>query len=497
MTELASGIYNSLHQLKILSLTHNKIQKIEKFSLMGLAKLEELHLKNNSLSVVGKDLLAMLGMLKYLDLSENPLVSIYPVSPKNLHVLKLSKTSLSKLSGNWSSLKIDRLDLSFSDFVEADFTNFPVTENLDLSHNEIVSVSHCELLKARNVKLSNNYIREVSGTFVGLSVLNLSNNNLRNLTNFSFNNTGKLQAVDFSYNKISTIRKNVFRKLDTLQQLHLQHNEIVKINTILLQDLTNLKVLNLSHNKIQDLQFGTFDRLSNLQILDISYNELTDLHQYTFTALSNLQFLHFENNKISSLNEVDLKHHLPRLQVVDLDKNLWQCKDLVQIYSVLQAMKVMIVPGFTFDVENFRGISCQNDNEVTGTEYDVEATSGETMVKNLQQSLDEAIKNSTLVRFFNEDFGNSSFFKFLNNYEASLEKREVLDEKYMEKLTSSVVQEVPENYRDKIFVAVVVVQVIVLALLLLVVCLILKYLKRRKVVNERKSISEFSELQFF
>jgi Leucine-rich repeat (LRR) protein len=267
------------------------------------------------------------------------------------------------------------------------------------------------------------------------------------------------------------------------------------------------------YNKIEEFQYGVFDSLNDLQFLNISDNKLLDLHQYTFHSLSNLYSLYFDNNNISTLDGYDLLGHLPNLQKISLDHNPWNCKELVKIEQILK-VQVYVVPGHSYDVENFRGVSCTNTKQFTSENVsknvfkdvaqDIEQIINEGVknskisnlfnedaAENIKKTINDGVKNSKIGNFFNEDFEKSkfvqyfdrdykqsNFFKYLENYKFASVKHEQLNGSKMEKLTALPVA--PNESNNKLLVFSIVIQVVMSALLLSIVYFMFNFLKKMR-----------------
>jgi hypothetical protein len=337
-------------------------------------------------------------------------------------------------------------------------------------------LANCQVLEAIDVRLDNNRIKTINETFRDISRFYIRHNELEVLRDSLFNKSKSLLVADFGFNKISTVEKFAFRNLTSLDLLDLQHNAISRIDPVLFRDLHHLTLLDLSNNLITEFQYGTFDSLSNLRILNISDNRLVSLHQYTFGSLLNLRNLHFDNNQISTVNVDDLTYHLPSLRVVSLDNNPWRCKDLVIVRNSFRKSKVVISSGESYDVENFHGIACQNDNSVSTVTPD----------SKIERFFNEDFGNSTFYRYFDKDFAHSRFFKFFESFHDT----EHLNETQMEKFTA--VDVAPNKYDNNVLVFSTVVQVLILAVMLFGFYFMVDFLKK---VNHSKQLETMSQTE--
>merc|ERR1711976_969183 len=180
-----------------------------------------------------------------LDLSNHGLTEI----PKNLSKFKnLETLNLSKNQIKLSLLDIGRLLAAPKSL-----------KNLILHSNQISSDSN--ITKYEFFALKNN--------FPNLQKLDISNNQITNLENFTiFESLNLLQA---SGNKIRQIPTSI-KKLTHLEYLYLGNNQLEIINPAL-SLLSNLKLLALNNNKIYRIP-EILTNLTNLRTLHLHYNEI-------------------------------------------------------------------------------------------------------------------------------------------------------------------------------------------------------------------------------
>ena len=104
--------------------------------------------------------------------------------------------------------------------------------------------------------------------------------------------------INLSNNKLQNI--NILLEseaLNNLKDLDLSHNEIEDISRLSDIKLFNLKRLNLSHNKINNINFlESSPHLDKLEILDLSDNQINKLFKIN---LKNIKNLNLSNNKIN------------------------------------------------------------------------------------------------------------------------------------------------------------------------------------------------------
>ncbi|KAJ3652357.1 hypothetical protein Zmor_018331 [Zophobas morio] len=488
LLEIVNGVLNSLHRLEVLDLRNNQIWRFDTHSLMGAANLRNLFLNQNNLSVIEDGVFENLSHLTYVDVSENPLEKFPFNDLTNVKTLIVAKTELTSMENDFSNLTMKLLNVSHNQIQQVDFSYLPTLEIVDISNNEITTVENGKNFDAVEVKLDHNKIANIDEMFKRVTQLSISHNELEELE-VMFNGSETLIYLDFSYNRISKIDKTFFHGMKNLRSLYLQSNKISEIDTVLFRDLSNLVILDLSQNQIKQFQYGALDSMVNLATLNISSNKLLDLHQYTFNSLNSLSGLYFDNNRISSFDVTDLSTHLPRLRTISLNHNAWRCRDLVKIQQVCQKHRINILPGLSYEVENFRGIACSNSNEFV-PDSNVSIIYAKEVAQNIQKGIDMGMENSKMERFFNDEFGQSklvqyfdkdysqsSFFKFLNNYKFTIVTQH-LNDTSVGKFTELQVN--PSETNDKILIFGVVLLSIVVVLLILMFCMVSNYLYKLK-----------------
>jgi Leucine-rich repeat (LRR) protein len=131
---------------------------------------------------------------------------------------------------------------------------------------------------------------------ISISILNLSFNNLNNLTLLGYESTTslylqycqlnsidekafygfkKLTVLDLSYNLLTSIPPNLFATNHLLDTLILRNNDLQDTdpNTPFLMYPSSLRSLDLRSCKLSTLSSATFSSLPNLRHIDISRNE--------------------------------------------------------------------------------------------------------------------------------------------------------------------------------------------------------------------------------
>ncbi|XP_076250323.1 uncharacterized protein LOC143190107 [Rhynchophorus ferrugineus] len=360
-----------------------------------------------------------------------------------LYHLSLHNTSTKKLLAgyfnNLASLKVlDITNNQIDTIIEGSLSALPSLQILNLSYNSISSIfphSFTGLSELNNLNISHNKIVYIDGsafsTVLKLKYLDLSHNSINTLGE-SLNNNNLLH-LDLSYNQFEEFpfnRNNSVKpsRPKSLESLNIGHNLIKNLSSENLKNMTSLGVLNLSNNNLTFLPRALFISSFNLKQLDISSNRIFSISLGLFSSLQQLEFLDLSNNNMSlNLNAILLLRKLKILKLngnnvrnfnirllsasliyleeFSLNDDMFSCKDLVTVLLELTAKNISVIHGNNTETDNILGISCFDtpdaNNEVISVDRDnkVEKTSA-----------------SSLERFLNIDFQNTTFYKFFENF---------------------------------------------------------------------------------
>ncbi|KAG5880980.1 hypothetical protein JTB14_018709 [Gonioctena quinquepunctata] len=352
--DLSLGIFNSLSELRLLDLSRNQFESLGESSLSGATNLRKLNLSRNSLITFDDSVLDQnILELGYIDLSFN---NISQLGIKNVHN-KILEVDL-------SSNKISAIDFCVSGFIK-----------LKISRNELKS------------------IRQVNCSDVD----------------------PKITDLDISFNQISKLSSDTFINLTQLKRLSLAYNNISFLPTGLFSNLHSLVVLNISSNDLKQFFHGTFEHLERLQILDLSNNKITGIKRYLH-SLGNLTELNIQQNRISDLESEELIADLPKLSKISIDNNSFTCDDLIEIIHDFRSKHISITYGHAKNTSNIHGISCLDDsNSPTEISEDIGSNIEKIIQSKLGQLSDRDFETSAMYNYFNEDFRNSNFYKYLEN----------------------------------------------------------------------------------
>lgn len=291
--------------------------------LQTLTHLEQLHLRENSISSINVDAFKANGALNLIDLSFNQLEELPTAGggaflfPASLILLDLNTNRLRALSQesfqgltslrtlsirqnpNLTSIEPETFShLSSLQVLDLDFTKFKEFPNLSaLNALQEIRISFLDNNPSifTNHSLSN---YTAYGDFKASSELSLVftadystvfNSHFPNLTKVSLISDGllrvpilngsampKLTVLNLSANQIRVVDENIFSSLLTLRELDLSLNQIIQFNGINARELNKL---NLQYNFIQHLDSSVWNGVKNLQVLKLGHNQVNNLQR--------------------------------------------------------------------------------------------------------------------------------------------------------------------------------------------------------------------------
>jgi len=157
------------------------------------------------------------------------------------------------------------------------------------------------LINLKELNLSANNIKQITPDLKNLEdleILNLSDNGIEVLPNDVLTSSN-LKLVNFSKNLLTGLQGTA-KQLILLERIDLSENNfttIPNVNTF----AQNLKILNLSSNKIQSVS-SPINRMANLQELYIGNNKVKTVEKNVFYNSLHLRILDLSNNLLREIN---------------------------------------------------------------------------------------------------------------------------------------------------------------------------------------------------
>jgi Leucine-rich repeat (LRR) protein len=278
--------FNYLLKLRYLNLKNNLIVYLPEDAFSGNYQLEEIILENNRINVIESNAFNILPKLQYLTLSNNKLTEVSEnmfTDVNNSLDIRLNNNKISKIKSIFKKLRYLDSRYNLISYVIEDAIN-------TIRHSEII-------------KFSNNRISNLSTTFNNLTklkVLELSNNLVIEVTDYSFVGSDQLELIDLRDNKITQIGRNAFSHMKKLKYLDLSNNSITEIPEELFSQNSQLEFIVLKHNQITQIKPKTFHYLYKLRSLDFSHNYITTIGSKSIKIFSSSHLsIDFESNKLT------------------------------------------------------------------------------------------------------------------------------------------------------------------------------------------------------
>ncbi|KAK2163638.1 hypothetical protein LSH36_76g06007 [Paralvinella palmiformis] len=152
--------------------------------------------------------------------------------------------------------------------------------------------------------------------------LDLSNNNITELSSVCGAENSPFSDVDLSNNRISTFCLEALQCLTRLDRLDFSGNLLADVGARPTAPYpADIRYLDLSHNVIRELPAGVLSFLGNLISLDLGYNLLTTIRSKTFAChLGRIEALSLAGNQILTLAESAFTG-LSNLRQLNLSRN--------------------------------------------------------------------------------------------------------------------------------------------------------------------------------
>lgn len=211
--------------------------------------------------------------------------------------------------------EVHYINLSDNKIADIDFTlhNYNNLISLDLSSNKIQKLGRGNFEYQRNLKylnLSNNDVRNLSkDSLKGLRALNeldISFNNLEELHEHTFSDLHSLRVLKLNNNQLIYLEPGLLKTSKFLQRLHLDSNQLEEVPVQAFADVLNLQHLSLSNNLIESVQEDQMPNLTELRTLLLDGNVIREIHPGALSGLTSLDSLDLSDNNFTAVPTASL-----------------------------------------------------------------------------------------------------------------------------------------------------------------------------------------------
>ncbi|XP_058532442.1 leucine-rich repeat-containing protein 37A3-like [Ochotona princeps] len=153
-------------------------------------------------------------------------------------------------------------------------------------------------------------------------------------------------TLNFQGNSISYIDESVWKAYRWAEKLILSENELTELHQDTFEGLTSIRHLDLSCNKIEFIERRAFESLPFVQSIDLRCNLLIKLSFGTFQAWHGMQFLHTINLNRNPLTNVEDPYlfKLPALKYLDLGTTQVTLTTVENLLMMTLQLESLILP---------------------------------------------------------------------------------------------------------------------------------------------------------
>lgn len=374
--------------LKAVDLSSNAVQTITANAFRNTAMLEDLKLDSNRIGNFSQEFLESLPNLRNLCVDDNNFCPSYDntlfkkmyikrrlrstcvsnqpfekslpdIKSRTGKVLCERKTTLTR-SLVFSTLDLSNQDIAFlaSDYLgnSEDIKILNVSHNSQLTfHEEGPFLNHSFL---EELIMSHCGVEQIfKETFVALPKLmkiDLSNNRIKMIADYSFSQNGELEDLILDGNAIGFLTPGALKSTGKLSRLSMSSNEEFDFeeNEIFLEH-PGLQEFLCDNCGIRAISTETFSQMTNLRKVVLRFNKIDDVEANAFDENKHLKYLNLDGNELVSF-DVNLVNGLTELKTLCLDKN--EKFDFSNTKANLALRQFYVT-------KNLRSASCDAENE--------------------------------------------------------------------------------------------------------------------------------------
>lgn len=314
---LLSTNFKGPDSLKSLDLSHNLIESVPSAVFRNLKLLQILDLSYNRIPELASRVFLGLSVLDVLDLSYNPLGELH-------HNRFSDLPSLTVFKCNGCGL------LTVSESLMKELRNL---QTLELSNNRLISIPPLTMAhKLSSLKLNGNLVPKIQAKdlqYPPLQAFSISHNRISVVEDRSFENKS-IMSLDLSYNRLASLEpKILFPIITSMKDINFSGNSLHIDQLIeILPKARQLRQLGLGDLGLTRIPSDLLRRSRHLRTLNISSNYLSKFPHELLYSTPHLQSLDLSANSFRGLNQhvIAAFNAMSSLSSVRLERNPWQCQ---------------------------------------------------------------------------------------------------------------------------------------------------------------------------
>ncbi|XP_056635571.1 protein artichoke isoform X1 [Diorhabda sublineata] len=331
-------LISNLQFLEYIDLSHNQLKTIEELDFAKLPRLRYLILTNNQLELISDMAFHNSTQLQILDLSYNKLDRLGDRTFEGLVRLELLNLE-GNLLADLPETIFERVRLQMLENINLARNQFEIAplkslqrqyffvNSVDLSHNKLREIPADDSVMV-NIKkldfsfnpLSPNAITNILSEPKTVREINLAATGINRIPRLE---TPFLKYLNLSQNNISVFDVDSFERITLLERLDLSNNNIQDLSnfSLIWKLLHNLQTLDISQNPLVSISNNDFDGLNKLRYLRLhSLNECSRIEKNAFKAVPNLSSLDaYWYPKLGYLDIQGLLQNMPLLERLNIE----------------------------------------------------------------------------------------------------------------------------------------------------------------------------------
>lgn len=192
------------------------------------------------------------------------------------------------------------------------FTDVPI----DIFNNTFVNGESLQNI----IWVSSNMMSVQALHYNDLKYLDLSKNNISELTDNVFNKCPRLEYVDLSDNQLSTLSDNLFLYTKMLETVKLANNKFHSIPENLFKTTDNIKYLSVGNPNLSTIANNAMANLNKLEYLNIENSAIEYLNRSSFGEHKYLNSILLNNcTHLSSIDNDYFISSAPNIEIIELN----------------------------------------------------------------------------------------------------------------------------------------------------------------------------------